>query len=64
MATVQWVIMKHHKRDDGTYNAKILVTHNRKRAYMPTTIYTSMVRFKRGSFFATLTDKTIEDTLR
>ena len=63
MATVQWVIMKHHKRDDGTYNAKILLTHNRKRAYMPTTIYTSMVRFKRGSFFATLTDKTIEDTL-
>lgn len=63
MATVQWIILKHHRRSDGTYNAKIAVTHNRKRVYIPTSIYTSLVRFKKGRTDGTLTDKTIEDTL-
>ena len=25
MATVQWVIFKHHKKSDGTYNPKIQI---------------------------------------
>lgn len=63
MATVQWIILKHHKRSDGTYNAKIAVTHNRRRVYISTSIYTSLVRFKKGRTDGTLTDKIVEDTL-
>ena len=63
MATVQWTILKHQKKEDGTFNPKIVITHNRKRAYMPTGIYTSFVRFKRGSSKGTLTDKSIEEAL-
>ena len=63
MATVQWIILRHHKRSDGTYNAKIAVTHNRRRVYISTSIYTSLVRFRKGHTDGTLTDKVIEDTL-
>lgn len=63
MATVQWIILKHHKRDDGTYNPKIVITHNRKRAHVSTGIYTNRVRFKRGAQNGVLTDSAVEKTL-
>lgn len=61
MATIAWVVMKHHKKSDGTYNIKIRITHNRTTAYLPTEIYTDMVRFKRGSSSGIITDGNIED---
>ena len=64
MATVQWIILKHHKRDDGTYNPKIVITHNRKRAHVSTGIYTNRVRFKRGAQNGVLTDSAVEKTLK
>lgn len=63
MATISWVILKHHKKADGTYNPKIRVIHNRTTAYMATQIFTSFVRFKRGETTGTVTDGVIEDSL-
>lgn len=63
MATISWVILKHHKKADGTFNPKIRVTHNRSIAYMATNIYTPFVRFKRGSSTGTLTNGEVEDCL-
>lgn len=63
MATISWVIFKHHKKADGTFNPKIRVTHNRSTSYMATNIYTPFVRFKRGSSTGTLTNGEVEDSL-
>ena len=63
MATVQWVIFRHHKRADGTYNPKIAITHKRKTAYFSTGIYTPLVRFKRGDSQGTPTDRDITRAL-
>lgn len=63
MATISWVIFKHHKKADGTYNPKIRVIHKRTTAYMATQIFTSFVRFKRGETTGILTDGNIEDSL-
>lgn len=63
MATVQWVIFRHHKRADGTYNPKIAITHKRKTAYFSTGIYTSFVRFKRGDSQGSLTDRDVARAL-
>lgn len=49
MATISWVVFKHHKKADGTFNPKIRVTHNRTTSYMSTNIYTPFARFKRGA---------------
>lgn len=63
MATVAWVVLKHHKKTDGTFNPKIRINHNRSTAYIPTGIYTPLVRFKRGSSTGTITDGSILDSL-
>lgn len=63
MATISWVIFKHHKKADGTYNPKIRITHNRTTVYMATQIFTPLVRFKRGETTGTVTDGAIEDSL-
>jgi len=34
MATIKEVVLKHHKKDDGTYNIKYRLTHNRKITYI------------------------------
>ncbi len=34
MATIKAVVLKHHKKEDGTFNVKVRVTHNRKMAYI------------------------------
>ena len=39
MATFKIIIMPHHRREDGTYNVKIRVTHNRKTKYIKTPYY-------------------------
>lgn len=63
MATITWVILKHHKKTDGTFNPKIRVTHNRTISYMATNIYTPFVRFRRGSSTGVLTSAEVEDCL-
>lgn len=61
--TIKWVVMKHHKKEDGTYNPKVQITHKRTTAYIPTAIFTSCVRFKRGSSSGSVTEPTIEESL-
>ena len=63
MATITWVVLKHHKKADGTYNPKIRVTHKRTTKYLPTSIYTPAVRFKKGSSSGIITDNFILDSL-
>lgn len=63
MATIAWVILKHHKKADGTFNPKIRIIHKRTTAYMPTQIYTPFVRFKRGESTGTPTEGSITDSL-
>lgn len=63
MATISWVIMRHHKKADGTYNPKIRIIHNRTTAYMPTAIFTPLVRFKGRESLGRLTDKDVEEAL-
>lgn len=63
MATVAWVVLKHHKKVDGTFNPKIRINHNRTTVYMSTDIHTPLVRFKRGSSTGTITDGFILDSL-
>lgn len=41
MTTFKALILPHHKREDGTYNVKIRVTHNRKVKYIRTPHYVS-----------------------
>lgn len=63
MATISWVVFKHHKKQDGTFNPKIRIYHNGTTAYMPTPIFTNFVRFKRGMSSGTITDGNVEDAL-
>lgn len=39
MAPFSIKVFKHHKKKDGTYNVKISITQQRKRAYIDTTHY-------------------------
>jgi integrase len=39
MATFRAVVLAHHKKEDGTYNVKIRVTHNRVTRYIKTNIF-------------------------
>jgi integrase len=39
MATFKAVVLRHHKKEDGTYNIKIRVTHNRAVRYLPTRMF-------------------------
>lgn len=41
MTTFKTLILPHHKKEDGTYNVKIRVTHNRKVKYIKTPHYVS-----------------------
>lgn len=63
MATVQWVVFKHHKKSDGTYNPKIQIVHKSLSAYIATGINTEFVRFRKGQSSGTITDSSIEDSL-
>ena len=63
MATVQWVVFKHHKKSDGTYNPKIQIVHKSLSAYIATGVNTEYVRFRKGQSSGTITDSSIEDSL-
>ena len=63
MATVSWVVFKHHKKSDNTYNPKIRISHNRTSSYISTSIYTESVRFKRNSASGTITSEKIKEEL-
>ena len=63
MATVAWVVMKHHKKEDGTYNPKVRISHNRTSSYVATAIYTEMVRFRKGSSSGIVTSESIKEEL-
>ena len=63
MATVSWVVFKHHKKSDNTYNPKIRISHNRTSSYISTSIYTELVRFKRSSASGTITSEKIKEEL-
>lgn len=63
MATVTWVVMKHHKKDDGTYNPKVRISHNRSSSYISTPIYTELVKFKRGASTGTVVSEPIKEEL-
>lgn len=63
MATVSWVVFKHHKKSDGTYNPKIRISHNRTSSYISTSIYTELVRFKKNSASGTITSEKIKEEL-
>ena len=39
MITINAAILKHHKKDDGTWNVKIRVTYKRVPKYMPTNMF-------------------------
>jgi integrase len=39
MATFKAMVHAHHEKEDGTFNVKIRVTHNRKKAYNNTTFH-------------------------
>lgn len=63
MATVSWVVFKHHKKADGTYNPKIRITNNGTSSYIATPIFTDLVRFKKGSASGTVTSESLKDSL-
>jgi len=63
MATVTWVVFKHHKKSDNTYNPKIRISHNRTSSYISTSIYTELVRFKKKSASGTITSEKIKEEL-
>ena len=63
MATVSWIVFKHHKKSDNTYNPKIRISHNRTSSYISTSIYTELVRFKKGSASGTVTSEKIKGEL-
>lgn len=63
MATISWVVFKHHKKADGTYNPKIRVYHNGRSVYLATPIFTPFVRFKKGEATGRITDGDLLDVL-
>ena len=63
MATVQWIVFKHHKKSDGTYNPKLQIIHKSLSAYISSGINTEFVRFRKGHSSGSITDSSIEDSL-
>lgn len=63
MATITWLVMRHHKKNDGTYNPKIRISHNGTSAYIPTCIFTDLVKFKKGASSGTVTSGKLIDEL-
>lgn len=60
MATFKAVVLSHHKKDDGTYNVKIRVTHKRKVRYLPTPFYIESSQMTRG---LRIKDQSINDKI-
>jgi integrase len=47
MATIKEVVLKHHKKEDGTYNIKYRLTHNRKVTYINTNHFVGETQLKK-----------------
>jgi len=47
MATIKEVVLKHHKKEDGTYNIKYRLTHNRKITYINTNHFVGEKQLKK-----------------
>ena len=47
MATIKEVVFKHHKKEDGTYNIKYRLTHNRKITYINTNYFAAEKQLKK-----------------
>jgi len=47
MATIKEVVLKHHKKEDGTYNIKYRLTHNRKITYINTNYFACEKQLKK-----------------
>lgn len=47
MATIKEVVLKHHKKEDGTYNIKYRLTHNRKITYINTNYFADEKQLKK-----------------
>jgi integrase len=47
MATIKEVVLKHHKKEDGTYNIKYRLTHNRKVTYINTNYFVGETQLKK-----------------
>lgn len=63
MATVQWIVFRHHKKSDGTYNPKLQIVHKSLTAYIATGINTECIRFRKGMSSGSITNDSIEDSL-
>ena len=48
MATFKAVVFKHHKKEDGTYNIKIRITHNRVMKYCSSTYFVTKDDLTKG----------------
>ena len=48
MATIREVVLKHHKKEDGTYNIKYRLTHNRKITYINTNHFVGEKQLKKN----------------
>lgn len=46
--TFKAVVYAHHKKEDGTYNVKIRVTHNRQKRHIPTNVFVTSKDLTRG----------------
>ncbi|WP_183573703.1 phage integrase SAM-like domain-containing protein [Mucilaginibacter sp. X5P1] len=47
MSTIKEVVLKHHKKEDGTYNIKYRLTHNRKITYINTNHFVGEKQLKK-----------------
>lgn len=59
--TFKAVVYAHHRKEDGTYNVKIRVTHNRKRKHLPTSIFVTKEDLTRG---LKIKNAQVNDTLK
>lgn len=60
MATVKEIVLKEKKREDGTWNLKVRITHNRKTAYISTSHYLTSKQLRKDF---TVKDPFIEDLI-
>lgn len=49
MITAKLMVLKSQMKTDGTYNPKIVITFKNERTFIATSVFTSEIRFKRGS---------------
>jgi len=69
MATVNAVVYEHHKKADGTYNVKIKIFHQKKRAHIDTAHYVSKRQLDadfqiKDKFILKILDETLENYRR